>query len=295
VDVPVGRVVYTLLCNERGGIEMDPTVTRLAEDRFLVLAPTLYQRRTEMLLRNGLPSGATLTDVTSAYATLHLAGPKSRSVLATLTDQELSNAAFPFLSAREIDLAWAKAIALRVSFTGELGWELLVPTEFAADVFDKVVAAGAPHEMRMAGAFAFDGLRLERGFRSWGHDMGALDDPFAVGLGFAVRSEKEQFVGKDALATLKGQARERELVSVKLNDPDQMLWHGEPVVMGKDRIGYVTSGGYGHHLGAAVGLAWIHGVMAADLPVSVEIRSTKVRATISRDPFYDPKGSRLRA
>ena len=295
VDVPIGRVVYTLLCNERGGIEMDPTVTRLAEDRFLVLAPTLYQRRTEMLLRNGLPSGATLTDVTSAYATLHLAGPKSRSVLATLTDQELSNAAFPFLSAREIDLAWAKAIALRVSFTGELGWELLVPTEFAADVFDKVVAAGAPHEMRMAGAFAFDGLRLERGFRSWGHDMGALDDPFAVGLGFAVRSEKEQFVGKDALATLKGQARERELVSVKLDDPDQMLWHGEPVVMGKDRIGYVTSGGYGHHLGAAVGLAWIHGVMAADLPVSVEIRSTKVRATISRDPFYDPKGSRLRA
>jgi 4-methylaminobutanoate oxidase (formaldehyde-forming) len=294
VDVPVGRVVYTLMCNERAGIEMDPTVTRLAEDRFLVLAPTLYQRRTEMLLRNGLPGGATLTDVTSAYATLHIAGPKSRSVLATLTDQELSNAAFPFLSAREIDLAWAKAIALRVSFTGELGWELLVPAEFAADVFDKVVAAGAPHEMRMAGAFAFDGLRLERGFRSWGHDMGALDDPFAVGLGFAVRSDKDDFVGKDALAMLKGQARERELVSVKLDDPDQMLWHGEPVVMGKDRIGYVTSGGYGHHLGAAVGLAWIHGLISTDLPVSVEIRGAKVRATISRDPFYDPKGSRLR-
>jgi glycine cleavage system aminomethyltransferase T/glycine/D-amino acid oxidase-like deaminating enzyme len=294
VDVPVGRVVYTLLCNERGGIEMDPTVTRLAEDRFLVLAPTLYQRRTEMLLRNGLPSGATLTDVTSAYATLHVAGPKSRSVLATLTDQELSNASFPFLSAREIDLAWAKAIALRVSFTGELGWELLVPTEFAADVLEKVVAAGAPHEMRMAGAFAFDGLRLERGFRSWGHDMGALDDPYAVGLGFAVRSDKEDFVGKGALATLKERARERELVSVKLDDPAAMLWHGEPVVVGKDRIGYVTSGGYGHHLGAAVGLAWIHGVMTTDLPVSVEIRGAKVRATISREPFYDPQGSRLR-
>jgi glycine cleavage system aminomethyltransferase T len=259
-----------------------------------VLAPTLYQRRTEMLLRNGLPAGATVTDVTSAYATLHIAGPKSRSVLGALTDQELSNAAFPFLAAREIDVAWAKAIALRVSFTGELGWELLVPTEFAADVFDKVVAAGEPHDMRLAGAFAFDALRLERGFRSWGHDMGALDDPYAVGLGFAVRGDKETFVGKEALTRLKGQRRARELVSVKLDDPAGMLWHGEPVVMGKDRIGYVTSGGYGHHLGAAVGLAWIHGVMSTDVPVSVEVRGAKVRATISREPFYDAKGARLR-
>ncbi|HEV8089091.1 MAG TPA: FAD-dependent oxidoreductase [Actinomycetota bacterium] len=294
VDVAVGRVVYTLLCNEQGGIEMDPTVTRLAEDRFLVLAPTLYQRRTEMLLRSGLPSGATVTDVTSAYATLHIAGPKSRSVLGALTDQELSNAAFPFLSAKEIDVAWAKALALRVSFAGELGWELLVPTEFAADVFEKVVAAGEPHEMRLAGAFAFDALRLERGFRSWGHDMGASDDPYAVGLGFAVRGNKEDFVGKAALAALKQQPRDRELVSVRLDDPAAMLWHGEPVVMGKDRIGYVTSGGYGHHLGAAVGLAWIHGVMSTDPPVSVEVRGTMVSATISREPFYDPKGARLR-
>ena len=180
-----------------------------------MLAPTLYQRRTEMLLRNGLPPGATVTDVTSGFATLHVAGPKSRAVLGALTDQDLSNEAFPFLSAREIDLGWAKALALRVSFTGELGWELLVPTEFAADVYDKVVAAGAPHGMRHAGAFAFDGLRLERGFRSWGHDIGALDDPYAVGLGFAVRSDKEDFVGKEALAALKERtarsgARERE-------------------------------------------------------------------------------------
>jgi 4-methylaminobutanoate oxidase (formaldehyde-forming) len=216
-------------------------------------------------------------------------------VLGALTDQELSNAAFPFLSAREIDVAWAKALALRVSFAGELGWELLVPTEFAADVFEKVVAAGEPQEMRLAGAFAFDALRLERGFRSWGHDIGTRDDPYAVGLGFAVRGDKEDFVGKTALAALRQQPRDRELVSVKLDDPAPMLWHGEPVVMGKDRIGYVTSGGYGHHLGAALGLAWIHGVMATDLPVSVEVRGTKVRATISREPFYDPKGARLRA
>lgn len=294
VDVSIGRVVYTLLCNERGGIEMDPTVTRLGEERFLVLAPTLYQRRTEMLLRAGLPPGVTVTDVTSGYATLHVAGPNSRAVLAELTTQDLSNEAFPFLSSREIDLGWAKAIALRVSFTGELGWELLVPTEFAADVYDKVAAAGAAHGMRHAGAFAFDGLRLERGFRSWGHDIGVLDDPYAVGLGFAVRLDKGEFVGKEALVAVKVAKRDRELVSVKLEDPAPMLWHGEPVVIGKERIGHLTSGAYGHHLGAAVGLAWVHGDLAADLPVSVEIRSAKHRAILSREPFYDPTGTRLR-
>ena len=294
VDVAVGRVVYTLICNERGGIEMDPTVTRLAEDRFLVLAPTLYQRRTEMLLRNGLPPGATVTDVTSGFATLHVAGPKGREVVSQLTDQDLSNEAFPFLSAREIDLGWAKALALRVSFTGELGWELIVPTEFVADVYERVVAAGAQLRMRHAGAFAFDGLRLERGFRSWGHDIGVLDDPYEVGLGFAVRLDKEAFIGKEALAERKDRPLERALVSVKLEEPGPMLWHGEPVVIGRDRIGHVTSGGYGHHLGSAVGLAWVHGEFGSHLPVSVEIRGERMRATLSREPFYDPTGARLR-
>jgi heterotetrameric sarcosine oxidase gamma subunit len=294
VDVGVGRVVYTLICNDRGGIEMDPTVTRLAEDRFLVLAPTLYQRRTEMLLRNGLPPGATVTDVTSGMATLHIAGPRSRELLAQLTEQDLSGDAFPFLSAREIELGWATAIALRVSFTGELGWELIVPTEFVGDLYDRVVAAGAALRLRHAGAFAFDGLRLERGFRSWGHDVGALDDPYEVGLGFAVRLDKDDFAGKGALTERSERPLERELVSVKLDEPDSMLWHGEPVVMGSDRIGHVTSGAYGHHLGAAVGLAWVNGEFGSHLPASVIIRGTKVRATLSRDPFYDPKGLRLR-
>jgi 4-methylaminobutanoate oxidase (formaldehyde-forming) len=270
-------------------------VTRLAEQSFLVVAPTAYQRRTEALLRTGLPADATVTDVTSAFAVLHVAGPRSRELLQRLTDADLSDDAFPFLSARRIEAGWAQPWALRVSYTGELGWELYVPTEFVADLYERVAEAGAALDLRHAGGFAFDGLRLERGFRSWGHDMGAQDDPYAVGLGFAVRGDKEDFVGKDALAVLKDQRRDRELVSVKLDDPGPMLWHGEPVVMGKDRIGYVTSGGYGHHLGTAVGLAWIHGVMSTDLPVSVEIRGTKARATISREPFYDPKGTRLRA
>jgi 4-methylaminobutanoate oxidase (formaldehyde-forming) len=247
-----------------------------------------------MLLRNGLPAGATVTDVTGGFATLHLAGPRSRDVLRRLTDQDLSNDAFPFLSGHEIDLGWAKALALRVSFTGELGWELLVPTEFVADVYEKVIAAGALHGLRHAGAFAFDGLRLERGFRSWGHDIGELDDPYEVGLGFAVRLDKDGFVGKAALTELRSAPRERELVSVKLEDPALMLWHGEPVVVGRERIGHVTSGAYGHHLGAAVGLAWVHGSVDSDLPVAIEIRGRPARATLRREPFYDPKGCKLR-
>ena len=295
LDVALGTIVYTLLCNERGGIEMDPTVTRLDGDRFLVLAPTLYQRRTEMLLRNGLPTGATVTDVTSGFATLHLAGPRSRDVLSRLTDHNLSNEGFPFLSARELDLGWAKAAALRVSYTGELGWELLVPTEFAADVYDKVVAAGAGLGLRHAGAFAFDGLRLERGFRSWGHDIGVLDDPYATGLGFAVHLGKEHFTGRAALAELREAPRERRLVGVKLEDPSSMLWHGEQLFVNDRDAGHLTSGGFGHTLGAAVGLAWVHGDVPAGADVTVQVRGRQVLATLSEEPFYDPKGDRLRS
>jgi 4-methylaminobutanoate oxidase (formaldehyde-forming) len=288
VDVPIGRVVYTVLCNERGGIEMDPTVTRLAEDIYLVLAPTAYQRRTEALLRGGLPSDATVTDVTSALGVLHVAGPRSRELLSHVTDQDLSDQAFPFLSARRLEAGWAQPWALRVSFTGELGWELYVPTEFTLDLYDKLVAAGRDLELRHAGSFAFDALRLERGFRSWGHDMGPLDDPFEVGLGFAVRPEKDDFVGVDALRRLKEAPRERRLLSIRLDEPAPMLWHAESVVVDGERVGHVSSGAYGYTLGSAVGLAWIHGDVAEDAPVTVEVRNRPVRATISTKPFYLP-------
>ena len=184
VDVAVGRIVYTLLCNERGGIEMDPTVTRLGEDRFMVLAPTLYQRRTEMLLRSGLPAGATVTDVTSGWATLHLAGPSSRELLARLTDEDLSNEAFPFLRG-EGDRGRARAARGRTASRSRASsaGSCSVPTEFVADLYERIVAAGESLGLRHAGAFAFDAARTERGFRSWGHDIGQMDDPYASGLG----------------------------------------------------------------------------------------------------------------
>jgi 4-methylaminobutanoate oxidase (formaldehyde-forming) len=293
VDVAAGRIVYTLLCNDHGGIEMDPTVTRLGEDSFMVLAPTLYQRRTEMLLRSGLPAGATVTDVTSGWATLHLAGPSSRELLARLTDEDLSNDAFPFLRAREIEVARARTWAYRVSFTGELGWELSVPTEFVADLYERIVTAGESLGLRHAGAFAFDAARTERGFRSWGHDIGQMDDPYASGLAFAVSSKKtEDFVGREALATLRETPRERTLVSV--HAPGAVLWHGESIVRGDERVGHLTSGAIAPTLGGSAGLGWVHGDLEGD-GWGVEIRGEVVPAVVQVEPFYDPRGERLRS
>jgi heterotetrameric sarcosine oxidase gamma subunit len=293
IDVAVGRVVYTMICNARGGVEMDPTVTRLGEDRFVVLAPTLAQRRTEKLLRAGLPSSV-VTDVTSGWATLHLAGPRSRDLLARLTDDDLSNDAFPFLTAREVEVGWAKALAFRVSFTGELGWELSVPTEFVSDLYDRVVSAGEDLALRHAGAFAFDAARLERGFRSWGHDVGPLDDPYAAGLGFAVNLRGEgDFVGRGALERLKDAPRERRLVAVHVTDAT--VWHGEPLLHGDERRGHVTSAAIAPTLGGgSVGLAWVHGALDAD-GWFVQVRDRMVAATVQLAPFHDPKGDRARA
>jgi 4-methylaminobutanoate oxidase (formaldehyde-forming) len=289
------------MCNAGGGIEMDPTVTRLEEDRFLVSAPTLAQRRMEGLLRGGLPATATVTDVTSGMAVLLVTGPQARAVLSEVVDADLSPEAFPFLAARAVDAGWAPAWALRVSYVGELGWELWVPTEFSVDLHDKVVEAGRRVGLRHAGFLAFDALRLERGFRSWGHDMGPLDDPYQSGLGFTVAAEKgDDFVGRDALAARAASPRTRRLVSVRLSDPDVALWHGESVLVDGRRAGHVTSGAFGHTLGASVALAWIHDqeAMTADrlagAEVAVEVRDRLVPAEASLRPFYDPDGARLR-
>lgn len=296
LDVEPGRIVYTVLANERGGIELDPTITRLADDRFLVLAPTVTQRRCEGLLRAGLPRDAVVTDVTSGWATLHVAGPRSRELLARLTDEDLSGAAWPFLRAREIDVARARAWAFRVSFTGELGWELAVPTEFVADLHEHVLAAGADLSLRQAGSFAFEAARLERGFRSWGHDIGPLDDPFAAGLGFTVARRKAiDFVGREALERLRESATDddgRRLVSV--HAPDAVLWHGESMLRDGQRVGFVTSAGIAPTLGGSVGLAWVRGPLDGT-GWQVEIGGDPVPCRVSLDPFYDPRGERLRS
>ena len=292
LDTDIGRVVYTVLANERGGIELDPTITRLAEDRFLVLAPTLTQRRTAGLLRAGLPPDAVVTDVTSGFATLHLAGPRSRELLSRLTDSDVSGEAWPFLCARRIEVARTYAWAFRVSFTGELGWELLVPTEFVADLYEHIVAAGADLGLRQAGSVAFDVARQERGFRSWGHDIGPLDEPFSSGLRFTVsRRKAPDFVGREALERLRAVTEPaRRLVSVRT---DRVLWHGESMLRDGERVGHVTSASIAPTLEGFAGLAWVHGPLDGDW--RVEIGGKPVACQVSLDPFYDPKGERLRS
>jgi glycine cleavage system aminomethyltransferase T/glycine/D-amino acid oxidase-like deaminating enzyme len=291
LDTDVGRIVYTVLANDRGGIELDPTITRLAADRFLVLAPTLTQRRTAGLLRNGLPRDAVVTDVTSGFATLHLAGPRSRELLSRLADEDVSKEAWPFLRARPMEVARTHAWAFRVSFTGELGWELLVPTEFVADLYEHIVAAGADLGLRQAGSAAFDVARQERGFRSWGHDIGPLDEPFSSGLGFTVARRKgPDFVGREALERLRGTAPERRLVSVLT---DRVLWHGESMLRDGERVGHITSAAIAPTLEGFAGLAWVHGPLDGDW--CVEIGGESAPCQVSVDPFYDPRGERLRA
>jgi len=299
LEVPVGRIVYTILSDDHGGILIDPTITRLGADRFLVLAPTVTQRRTEGLLRAGLPSGssghAVVTDVTSGWATLHVAGPRSRELMTRLTDADVSAAAWPFLEGREIEVARVQALALRVSFTGELGWELLVPTEFVADLREHIVRVGADIALRDAGTFAFEACRLERGFRSWGHDVGPLDDPFAAGLGFTVsRRKAADFVGRAALERLRDVPdRERPRRLVSLHAPSAVLWHGESVRRGTQRVGHVTSASIAPTLGGSVALAWVDGQLD-DGDWCVEIGGDLSPCVVSAEPFYDPSGERLR-
>jgi 4-methylaminobutanoate oxidase (formaldehyde-forming) len=297
VDVPVGKLVYTLFLNARGGIEIDGTVTRLGDERFLVITPTATQHRTfEWLRRHGAGMRLTIEDVTSSRATLAVMGPNSREMLQPLTATDLTNEGFPFFTAREIAIAGSPAIAIRASFVGELGWELYVPTEYAVHVYDAVTEAGASAGLRHAGYHALDSLRIEKSFVHVGHDVGPTDDPYTAGLEHVVKLEKD-FVGAEALRTKEPAAPSTRLVSVKLDDPEPLLLHGESVIAGGQIVGTVMSAAYAHTVGAAVGLAVVEaGTLASDTTtVEVDTAGQMVKATLSTRALYDPMGSRMRS
>jgi 4-methylaminobutanoate oxidase (formaldehyde-forming) len=297
MDVPVGRVVYTTMLNARGGIEVDLTVTRLGTDEFLVIAPTVTHVRTWHWLRRHAAPDTALTDVTGSFATLAVQGPESRAVLAALTDDDLESGSFPWGTSRWIDVAGVRLLALRVSFVGELGWELYPPAESAGWVYDAILAAGADRGIRRAGYFALDTLRSEKGFRHWGADIGPVDNPLDSGLAFTVAWDKEtEPIGRAALAVLRDAPRARRMVHVLLEDPEPQLYHGESVRHEGAVVGRVTSGAYGHTLGSAVGLAFVDpAVLAAGELVEIVVAGRSILATLSAKPFYDPDGSRMRA
>ena len=243
-----------------------------------------------------------LTDVTSGAAVLGVMGPRARALLARLTDADLSNGAFPYLASREIWLASAPVRATRVTYVGELGWELYVAAEFAAGVYDALVAAGDDLGLRHAGYHAMDSLRLEKAYRSWGHDLGSEDTPFEAGLGFAVRLDKgAPFLGREALLAQYQKPLARRLVVFVLEDAEPLLYHDEPVWRDGALVGRIASGAYGHTLGRAVGLGWVaHADGVTDAFVAsgrweIEIAGDRVAARAQLAPPYDPKSLRVRA
>ncbi len=307
VAVAPGRSVYTQWLNERGGIEADLTVTRLSETAFLVVTGTAVARRDLAWLQRHIPEEAhcIATEVTAGEAVIAVMGPRARDVMAKASPADFSDAAFPFGTAQVIEIGAALARAHRISYVGELGWELYVSAEMARHAFDRVMAAGEPLGLRLCGLHALDSCRLEKAFRHFGHDISDEDHVLEAGLGFAVKTEKPagrfgDFIGRDAVLRKREAGLTRRLLQFKLNDPEPLLYHNEPIWRDGRLAGRLTSGAYGHHLGAAVGLGYVGcevGEGAEALPGSeyqIEVAGEKVAAVASLKPLYDPKGERVR-
>ena len=306
IDVAPGKVVYTQWLNHSGGIEADVTVTRLAEASFLVVTVAVSQRRDLAWLTRQIPDGAHVfvRDISSGLPMLALMGPKSRALLASLSPDDLSNEAFPFGTSREIELGYAHVRASRLTYVGELGFELYVSTEFAAHVFDAIAAAGAQFGLQQGGYFAINSLRMEKGYRHWGHDIGEEDTPLQAGLGFAVAWDKPGgFIGREALLRQKAQGPvTRRLVQLRLPAGPEapMLYHHEPILRDGLIIGSVTSGAYGHRIGASLGMGYVtcaEGVSdqwlaSGKLELEVAWKRYPVQAQLG--PWYDPKSARVR-
>ncbi|SJZ56155.1 4-methylaminobutanoate oxidase (formaldehyde-forming) [Enhydrobacter aerosaccus] len=304
VAVPVGRIVYTQWLNERGGIEADLTVTREAEDRFLIVTAAATQTRDLAWLQRHIPADAraVAVDVTSAHSVLSVMGPQSRLLLAGLTGADLSNAAFPFGTSQVIDLGYARVRASRITYVGELGWELYIPTEFTLDVFDRLAAAGQPLGLRLAGYHALNSLRLEKAYRHWGHDITEEDTPLEAGLGFAVAWNKPGgFIGRAALLKQKERGVTRRLVHFALDDPSRLLYHNEPIWRDGTLVGRTSSGMFGHTIGKPLAMGYIdNGGERVDADFvnagryEIEIAGERIGATATLQPFYDPANRRVK-
>ncbi|MFC7054038.1 FAD-dependent oxidoreductase [Hansschlegelia quercus] len=304
VAKPVGSLTYTQMLNERGGIECDLTVVRIAEDQFTIITGTGFATHDFDWISRAIPADcdAHLVDVTSSRAVLSLFGPKARDVLAAVTSADLSNDAFPFGTAQTIGVAGAPTLALRVTYVGELGWELHVPTEFAATVFDALMAAGEPHGIAPAGYRAIETLRLEKSYRAWGAEIGPDHTPQMAGLGWAVKLKSNTpFLGREALVEKAAKPLPRLLTGFTVDDPGIVLLGRETIIRDGKRVGWLASGGFGHTVGKPIGYGYVRdpdGVDAAyvmsgsyELDVAGEI----IPATPFLKALYDPTMARIKA
>jgi 4-methylaminobutanoate oxidase (formaldehyde-forming) len=304
VAVPPGRIVYTGMLNDRGGYESDLTVTRLREDAYLIVTGSAQSTRDLDWIRRQTPAGArvTLTDVTGAHAVLGLMGPRSRELLARVTDADLANAAFPFATSCEIPVGRAVARASRITYVGELGWELYVPVEQAAGVYDDLWQAGAALGLRDGGYYAIDSLRMEKAYRAWGRELTPDDTPWEAGLGFAVRLDKPGgFLGREALLQQRDQRSTKRLVTFVLEEAQAMPWGDEPILRDGRVVGTVTSAAFGHTLGRAVAMGYVRDEAGVDDryvsagAFALDVGGERVAARASLAAPYDPRAARVKS
>ena len=298
----VGAITYTQLCNERGGVECDLTVTRLATDRFLLVTGTAFGNHDlgwirKQLDRSPMDAAVHARDVTSAYACFGVWGPRARDVIAPLTSAGLDNETFPYLRAREISVGAVPVIAMRVTYVGELGWELYCATEYGLTLWDTLWESGLPHDMLAGGYRAIDALRVEKGYRVWGADLTPADTPFEAGLGFSVALDKPTpFVGQEALRAAKAVGPTRRLRPIVLADSQAIALGSEPVRIDGAIVGRVTSGGYGFRVARSIAYAYVPAAQAEPgRQVEIEIFGEWIPGELAVEPLYDPRGARIRA
>jgi 4-methylaminobutanoate oxidase (formaldehyde-forming) len=299
VDRPVGRITYTQMLNRRGGIECDFTVTRLAEDHFWIVTGTAFGNHDLGWMRRNASEdeSVAIRDVTSAYACLGIWGPVARTILESVTTDDVSNEAFPYLTARRISVGHVPVTALRVTYVGELGWELYCPMEYGLALWDTLWAAGGPHGLVAGGYRAIDSLRLEKGYRVWSSDITPEDNPYEAGLGFAVRLNKSgAFIGQEALLAANERPPARRLACLVLDDPLAVALGNEPVHVRGEVVGRVTSGGYGFAIERSIAYAWLPaGLSEVGQRVEVDVFHERVGGEVANEPLYDPTGARIRA
>jgi 4-methylaminobutanoate oxidase (formaldehyde-forming) len=304
MSVEPGRIVYTQWLNERGGIEGDLTVTRLAEDRYMVVSGAGTQMRDLSFLERaiGEDERCVVTDVTSGMAVISVMGPHSRELLTRAGASNLDNDSFPFGTSREIEIGYAVVRASRITYVGELGWELYIPTEFATHVYDRLLEASDGLGLRHAGYHALNSLRMEKGYRHWGHDITDEETPIEAGLGFAVKFDKPGgFLGRDALLRQKDRGVKKRLVQFLLKDPEPLVYHYEPILRDGRICGYATSGMFGHTLGATVAMGYVSAEGELVTPdyiregrYELRVNGRNYEAEASLRPFYDPKSERVK-
>jgi 4-methylaminobutanoate oxidase (formaldehyde-forming) len=304
IDVEPGRIVYTPWVNEKGGFEGDLTVTRLGQDKFLVVCGENAHGHTETRMHRhiGAEEFVTIYDATSAITQINIHGPKARDLMRKVSFADMSDDAFPFLTAQEIDVGYASVLAIRITYVGELGWELHVPTIHAVQVYDLLVEAGEAFGLRHAGMQTLSSLRLEKAYRDYGVDVDNTDNPIEAGLGFAVKLDKDGgFIGRDALAAIKDRGvPNNRMLQFLLRDPEPLLYGNELIYLNGQEVGHLQIGGYGHALGGAtgIGFASLDEPLTADIVNSgdweIDVAGERVKAQASLRPLFDPKMERIK-